>query len=124
MLTAEDILKAQSKTEYSPGDVLHEHDDCIRMAYEWLDAQVITKGVMKTTKPIKHIIEKWAGRYVSQNDVEVAASLHSDIKGKHPLYNISSKLTLPKIDRLEDITEANTYDYRKSFDEKVYSRRE
>ncbi len=44
MLTAADIQKAKSTTLYSPGDVLHEHDDCIRMAYEWIDAQIVTKG--------------------------------------------------------------------------------
>jgi len=40
---------------------------------EWLDAQVKTKNRRMTHNPIKHIIEKWSGRYVSQSDVEVAA---------------------------------------------------
>jgi len=40
----------------------HEHNDCIRMAYEWLDAQRTTKTIRNTHQPLKHIIEKWSGR--------------------------------------------------------------
>ena len=39
MLT-DDQIAAAKRGDYShPGDVLHEHNDCIRMAYEWLGAQ-------------------------------------------------------------------------------------
>ncbi len=86
-----------------------EHNDCIRMAYEWLDAQVKTKTQRKTFNPIKHIIEKWSGRYVSQSDVEVAAWLHPDIIGTYPNFNISSRLTFPSVFRLSGIGEAGKH---------------
>jgi|SRR6266404_2796895 len=83
MLSASEISEAKKRTQYCHGktEVLHQHDDCIRIAYEWLDAQVQTKGVIRRARPLKHIIENWAGRYVSQSDVEVAANLHPRIKG-------------------------------------------
>ena len=86
-----------------------EHNDCIRMAYEWLDAQVKTKNRRMTHNPIKHIIEKWGGRYVSTSDVEVAAWLHPDIIGTYPNFNISSRLTLPSVVRLSGIGEAGKH---------------
>jgi hypothetical protein len=86
-----------------------EHNDCIRMAYEWLDAQVKTKNRRMTYKPIKHIIEKWSGRYVSTSDVEVAAWLHPDIIGTYPNFNISSRLTFPSVLRLSGISEAGKH---------------
>jgi len=86
-----------------------EHNDCVRMAYEWLDAQVKTKNRRMTHNPIKHIIEKWSGRYVSTSDVEVAAWLHPNIIGTYPNYNISSRLTLPSIRRLSGIGEAGKH---------------
>ena len=86
-----------------------EHNDCIRMAYEWLDAQTKTKTQRMTYNPLKHIIEKWCGRYVSQSDVEVAAWLHPDIFGTYPNFNLSSRLTLPSLKRLSDISEAGNH---------------
>jgi hypothetical protein len=47
-------------------------------------------------------------RYVSRDDVEVAAFLHPDIEGEYPFYNISRRLTLPDIKRLAEIPEAFT----------------
>ena len=91
-------------------NALHEHNDCIRMAYEWLDAQRKTKAIRNTYDPVKHIIEKWSGRYVSTSDVVVAAWLHPDIKGTYPNFNISSRLTMPLLTRLENIGEAGKHD--------------
>lgn len=91
MLTDDAIESAKALTKYStPGYKLHEHNDCIRMAYEWLDAQKKTKSSTKQTNPLKHIIEKWSGRYVSQSDVEVAAFMHPEIHGTYPYFNISA----------------------------------
>ena len=109
MLTDKQIEEAKKEAKYSLGDdILHEHNDCIRMAYEWLDAQRKTKG--KSTKPyaLKHMIERWAGRYVSASDVDVAAKMHPEIHGKYPFFNISSRLTRPSKDRLNGISEAFT----------------
>jgi hypothetical protein len=113
MLSAEQIAKAKIKTKYMHrGEVLHEHDDCVRIAYEWLDAQTVTKGPTRASRPLKHIVEKWAGRYVSQSDVEVAAELHPRIRGEYPRYNISARLTKPSDSRLEGIGQARTQRYQ------------
>ncbi|KWV58328.1 hypothetical protein AS156_36010 [Bradyrhizobium macuxiense] len=112
MLTAQEISEAKTRIRYGNREVLHEHDDCIRIAYEWLDAQTKIKGLMRQTLPIKHIIEKWGGRYVSQSDVEVAAELHPDVRGTYPHFNIGSRLILPSDARLVNIPEAKTQDYK------------
>lgn len=123
MLSSAEIMKAKTKTKYRDNDHHHEHDDCIRIAYEWLDAQAKTKNPTKKRWDLKHIIENWAGRYVSQSDVEVAAHMHHDIIGAYPLYNISSRLTEPSQKRLENISEANTQSY-KTRDPKFYKIKE
>ena len=121
MLTAKQIEDAKALVRYShPTEVFHEHDDCIRIAYEWLDAQNTIATTNKAYRPLKHIIEEWAGRYVSQSDVEVAAFLHSRISGKYPNFNLSARLTLPSDRRLKEIGEAMTQDYREDFQLKTY----
>ena len=102
----------------------HEHPDCIRIAYHWLDAQTKIKGAMHTTWPIKHLIERWAGRYVSQTDVEVAAHLHPAIRGKYPYFNISSRLTRPNDRRLASIGQAKTQSYAEGDQAKTYATQE
>jgi hypothetical protein len=124
LLTDEEIESAKRKTKVSDREALHEHPDCIRIAYAWLDAQKKTKGVTTKTMPLKHIIEKWAGRYVSTSDVEVAAELHPEIKGNYPHFNISNRLTEPSTNRLNGVSEAFKHDYHKRYDPKVYSIRE
>lgn len=111
MLTTKEIFEAKKRTKYKHGtkEILHEHDDCIRIAYEWLDAQTKTKGLIRDAFALKHIIEKWGGRYVSQSDVEVAAELHPGIRGTYPHFNISSRLKLPSDARLANIPEARTH---------------
>ncbi|MAD43535.1 MAG: hypothetical protein CMH98_00895 [Oceanospirillaceae bacterium] len=122
MLTDERIEYGKANMEYSlEADVVHEHDDCIRMAYEWLDAQKKIKNPTAKIQPLKHIIEKWAGRYISTSDVEVAAFLHPEIHGTYPYFNISARLTQPSDSRLDGISEALTQDYRESFDKSFYS---
>ncbi|WP_439373138.1 hypothetical protein [Bradyrhizobium sp. DASA03120] len=106
MLTAQQITEAKKHVRYQRQVNAHEHDDCIKIAYEWLDAQTKTKAPLKRSHPIKHIIEQWGGRYISSSDVEVAAVLHPRIKGRYPYFNISSHLTLPHADRLAEIPEA------------------
>jgi len=122
MLTAQEIHDAKIGFKYDhPNDVRHEHDDCIRMAYEWFDAQKTIKTTPRHDRALKHIIEKWAGRYISQSDVEIAAHLHPKITGKYPKFNLSSKFTQPLDSRLSKIGEAFSQDYRKRFDPKVYA---
>lgn len=107
MLTDQQIEAAKGKVSYSTTDGgHHEHPDCIRIAYEWLDAQVKTKGRGKKRRALKHLIEEWGGRYVSQSDVDVAAYLHPDVQGTYPFFNLSDKLTLPDSFRLNGIGQA------------------
>lgn len=103
----------------------HEHNDCIRIAYEWLDAQTKTKHPVQRTRALKHIIEKWGGRYVSQTDVEVAAWLHPDIIGEYPRFNVSMRMTRPSARRLEGIGESGKHqNYRETESAYKYSRDE
>lgn len=123
MHSADGIAKAKNETKYRDNEPHHEHDDCIRMAYEWLEAQTKTKNPTKTRWPLKHIIENWAGRYISQSDVEVAAHMHPEIIGSYPFYNISSRLTEPSQNRLSRFSEAGTHWY-KNKDTKLYKIKE
>lgn len=106
------IQDAESKygSDYPPGTdaAFHQHHDCIRLAYTWLDAQKKTKSVCHQVD-LKHIIENWAGRYVSSSDVLVAASLHPDIMGSYPRFNISKIFTHPSSFRRLGIGEANKH---------------
>jgi hypothetical protein len=125
MLTGAEIEEAKKRTNYSlKSDILHEHNDCIRMAYEWLDAQKKIKGKVAKPIPIKHHIEKWCGRYISTHDVEVAAVLHPEIRGTYPYFNISSRLTLPSRERLQGVSQAFTQDYKLKKPEEVYKHAE
>lgn len=126
MLSVEEIEAAKAATKYGPKPPHHEHIDCIRIAYEWLDAQVKTKGQNRSARPLKHHIEKWAGRYVSQSDVEVAAHLHPDIGGVYPHFNISSRLVRPSQNRLSGIGEAGAHrtTYTEPPESKIYARDE
>jgi hypothetical protein len=113
-----------AKAQLRSVDAHHEHNDCIRIAYEWLDAQVKTKAPRNLSYPLKHLIEKWAGRYVSTSDVEVAAILHPQVHGRYPSFNISSRLTEPSVDRLKGIAQANTQGQRERHDPKSYKLQE
>jgi hypothetical protein len=112
MLSDTEIEAAKMRTMYSLKEGgHHQHNDCIRIAYEWLDAQVKTKSLSKKRHALKHMIEQWAGRYVSQSDVDVAAELHPQIRGAYPYFNISSRLTRPTKTRLQGVGEAFTQGY-------------
>ena len=116
MLSDAEIERGKQSTTYSlkQEEPLHEHNDCVRIAYEWLDAQVKTNGVSRKPRALKHIIEQWGGRYVSTSDVDVAAELHPEIHGKYPFFNISSRLTRPAKRRLTGIGQAFTQGYTES----------
>ena len=112
MLSDKEIEKSKKETKYSLPDRHHEHNDSIRIAYEWLDAQKKIKNPTNCTFALKHLIENWAGRYVSMSDVEVAAYMHPEIRGKYPHFNISARLTEPSVDRLKNVSEAFKHSYR------------
>lgn len=121
MLSDQEI-EIGKQSYYTRETKTHEHNDCIRIAYEWLDAQKkIATPNKKHSSPLKHIIESWAKRYVSQSDVELAASLHSEISGQYPDFNISAQLTLPNARRLIAIGEAGKHQtYTRYEDGKTY----
>lgn len=123
MLTDKQIEQAKKTTRYSlPGDIVHEHNDCIRMAYEWLDAQKKIKRPTSKTYALKHMIEQWCGRYISTSDVDVAAHMHPEIHGQYPHFNFSARLTRPSTERLTGIGEAFTQGYHiKNSDRYTYT---
>lgn len=120
MLTDQQIEAAKARTKYTDKPH-HEHNDCIRLAYEWLDAQKTIASAPRKYLPLKHIIEKWAGRYVSETDVNVAAELHPRISGTYPNFNLSARLTRPNDRRLAGIGEALSQGYRDRINETRYA---
>ena len=105
MITEKQIEEAKAETKYQ-FRAYHRHNDCILAAYEWLDAQTKTQNIVKNSRPLKHMIENWTGQYISQADIEVAASLHPEIIGTYPRFNISARLVLPSDRRLASISTA------------------
>jgi len=104
---------------------LHEHPDCVRIAYEWLDAQTKRKGTGNGSHPLKHMIESWGGRYVSQDDVEVAVHMHPGVRGSYRnCFNLSRRLVLPSLDRLEGIGEAGAHAHYRDSDYEYYHEEE
>ena len=101
MITEEQINNAKLELGLKNPD--YGDDDCIRIAYEWLDAQKKTKHPRHVEHDIKHLVENWADTYISRFAVALAAYLHPKIKGFYPFYNISSRLTEPSITRLQRI---------------------
>ena len=122
-LSNEQIEAAKKQTNYTDMP-FHEHLDCIRIAYQWLDAQILAKKQIQKCLPLKHIIQGWGGCYVSQTDIDVAAHMHPRIKGEYPHYNIDAQLTVPDRSRLEGIDEAGKHpNYLGDYDD-LYTRNE
>ncbi len=115
MLTNNQIAKGkrdlQSHLEYFYTPAKHEHRDCIRMTYLWLDAQIKTQYYRQNGFVDKHMIENWCGRYISSSDLTVAASMHPEIEGIYPKFNISKSLVFPHWQRLNGINQAFIHDY-------------
>lgn len=103
----------------------HDNPDCIRIACVWLSAQMRTKhpNIWGWSRPLKHIIESWGGRYVSTDDVVVAAELVG-LTGTYPRFNISNRRIRPSESRLEGIGEAMKHpNYRDAYnDRETYAR--
>jgi len=124
MISDEQIELAKSQTTYTD-EIYHEHNDCIRITYQWLDAQKKIKRANPNFFDLKHLIERWGGRYVSSADVCVAAHLHPDIEGSYPEFNISSaRLTEPSLERLNGVSEAMKHKDYYRYDSSVYKVKE
>ena len=119
MLTDQQIDNAKNEMVYVM-EADHKNNDSIRIVYEWLDAQIVTKIPKTQAYNLKHWIREWAGFYISNSDVEVATFLHPDICGKFPHYNISKRYTDPSIKRLNEIPNAFKHDYRGSHRPEAY----
>lgn len=101
--------KKEIKYMYGGDEGFHQHNDCVRIAYEWLSAQKRTKSI-KGYYSRKHEIESWGGRYVSRHDVELAAHILG-IPVKNGRMGISKNCVLPCISRLNYIGQANSHGY-------------
>lgn len=100
-LTAEEIAKGKCDTTcWSVLVIHHAHDDLIRIAYEWLDAQARTSDTSTKRFPIRDLIVNWSGCPVSVSDIGVAATLHA-LRGRYPYFNVSARLTEPAKRRLD-----------------------
>lgn len=101
----------------------HDHNDCIRMAYEWLDAQ--TKMKRKRDDDWKHWVEHWCGCHITVDDIKVAAHLHPAIQQDGDKLNLSSIKVLPRFSRLDGIGAAYSHTSSMSEDRKMsYRKRE
>jgi len=85
-------------------------DLVIMAAFEGLDAQPRIKSPSSKSRPLKHIIENWAGCYVSMADVKIAAWLHPDITGEYPRFNIAFSMTRPSAARLQNIGQGDAHE--------------
>lgn len=90
--------------------VVMESFDCIRIAYEFIDAQRAS-GKKRKFSSIKNHVEKWAGRYISAADFDIAIQFHPEFHGENGFYNIELPLVMPDLNRLREIREAFSHKY-------------
>jgi hypothetical protein len=84
---------------------VHESTDAILMAMVFLSHQKKNKNYTACRYvPLKHIIESTAGRYISTDDVIVAARLLG-LKGRYPVFNLRFPLKKPPKEVFLGITE-------------------
>ncbi|MGY1490532.1 hypothetical protein ACW4YW_14070 [Methylobacillus pratensis] len=116
MLSDETIALAKARANYAGFVPVHQNNDCIRIAYAWLDAQI--KTTMPSEVPVSQrgLIRSWGGALVMYGDIIVAAEMHPDIHGIYPNLSLSRELTLPDPARLADIAGANEHPALKQFD--------
>ena len=103
------ITEDQSNTaDLTPDfpDLENKLNDSVRIAYQWFDAQTKKEVPLGNSVDLQHLIRDWGGREISQNDIEIAASIHPGTKGEYPRYNIDSGMTLPSAERLRGIVES------------------
>lgn len=109
MITAGQIAMAKALHTYrNPDDILHEHDDCIRICYEWLSAQKLQKSTQAGPEiaSLRNLIIRWGGSYVSRDDLDIALHFLPSIKVDRYSSNLSKRLTLPSDQRLVGIGQA------------------
>ena len=109
MLT--DARIEEEKKKFGMPQNTQSSSDCVRIAYAWFDAQVKTGRIARASIEIKNVINAWGARYVSIDDVEIAACLHPEIRGSYPSYNIHEHFTRPNKRRLACIPEVGKRPY-------------
>lgn len=87
----------------------HNPHRSVRISMEWLAAQTPKVSAASQELPLKHVIEKWAGSYVSTTHVKIAAEL-LHIPGDYPLYHLQSNWVWPDIARLARYGSDNHYE--------------
>ena len=116
MLSDETIALAKARANYAGFIPVHQNNDCIRIAYAWLDAQARTTTFSEVPVSQRGLIRSWGGALVMYGDIIVAAELHPDIHGSYPYLNLSRELTFPDLARLATIPGANEHPGLKQFD--------
>ena len=103
-ITDEMISQAKTKTTYyNINDIHHQHNDCIRACYEWLDAQTPTKTHQNHIN--KAMVEQWTQQYVSNDDLTVAITLHPKFSLSNNFKcNCSKSYVFPNPERLKNIS--------------------
>ncbi len=110
-LTEKQIINAKKVTNFRWKPPYHQHNDCIRIACEWLQAQIKLKNKTPQRQrevPIVQLIEDWGRRSVSIDDILVAAKILK-LKGGYHSLNISLKRTFPSKKRLLRINQAGLH---------------
>jgi hypothetical protein len=82
----------------------------VALSYHWLIAQKKTKGISGRCDKSK--IERWAGYYISKDDVIKALVLAELRTDAYPRTNISKRLIKPLFSRIAHIKEAKTMAYQ------------
>jgi hypothetical protein len=94
---AREFVAAQSHYEHSVQSLE------VLAAYEWLDAQQVRSTIRATYRPLCELISEWSGCEVTVGHIEQAASMHPQVEGSYPFYNISAWLIEPCRSRLGHI---------------------
>jgi hypothetical protein len=86
--------------------------DCVRIAYQFLDAQKKIKNPTVSRVPIKSAMKDWSGFYVSGSAIDLAISLHPELVGDHLCLNIPrSQWVIPDRARLAGVMQAGATGY-------------
>ena len=116
VLSVEAIAFAKQRANYAAFVPVHHNDDCIRIAYAWLDAQIKSSSLSEVPVSQRGLIRSWGGALVMYGDIIVAAELHPEVFGIYPLLNLSNELTYPDPARLTTIVGANEHSSLNQFD--------
>lgn len=101
---------------------IREEKDGVRIACEWLDAQLLLSAASRKKIDFKRLISEWAGREISRTEVDTAAAILSAVKTDFSCEYISPRLTFPTAERLRGISEAFRHDFdRQHLLENYYS---